>query len=103
MGRFSVATVAAVSAVALAQVAFAADIPMKAPIYKAPVADPAFNWTGFYAGVHAGGGVLFDAGWQPIFSQTSEDRHGSGALAGGQVGYNYQMGMLILGVEGEGF
>jgi outer membrane immunogenic protein len=31
------------------------------------------------------------------------DRHGVGGLAGGQIGYNYQLGMLVLGIEGEGF
>lgn len=45
--------------------------------------------------------MLFDAGWQQFAA--AGDRHGSGALAGGQVGYNYQMGMLVVGVEGEGF
>ena len=65
----------------------------------APVAPATYNWTGCYAGVHGGGGVLFDAGWQ----QNTRDRHGSGALAGGQVGCNYQTGMLVVGVEGEGF
>ena len=31
------------------------------------------------------------------------DRHGIGGLAGGQIGCNYQTGMLVLGIEGEGF
>ena len=31
------------------------------------------------------------------------DRHGVGGLAGGQIGCNYQTGMLVLGIEGEGF
>lgn len=38
MGRLSVALIAAVSAIALTQVAFAADLPVKAPAYKAPAA-----------------------------------------------------------------
>ena len=87
--RFSAALIAAVSIVAFAQVAFAAN----------PIASPAYNWTGCYLGVHAGGGVLFDAGWQ----WGQRDRHGSGALAGGQIGCNYQTGMLVVGIEGEGF
>ena len=33
----------------------------------------------------------------------SADRHGVGGLAGGQLGCNYQTGMLVLGIEGEGF
>lgn len=66
----------------------------------APAASATYDWTGFYAGITAGGGVLLDAGWQFL---ADEDRHGVGALAGGQVGYNYQMGMFVVGVEGEGF
>jgi len=29
--------------------------------------------------------------------------HGTGGLAGGQLGYNYQTGNLVFGVEGEGY
>ncbi len=78
----------------------AADLPMKAAPYAAPV--PVFSWTGCYIGVHAGAGVLLDQGFQDE-SGNAEDRHGVGGLAGGQAGCNYQTGMLVLGVEGEGF
>lgn len=39
---------------ALASPAFAADLPTKAPVYKAPIA--VATWTGFYVGVQAGYG-----------------------------------------------
>ena len=35
--------------------ASAADLPVKAPIYKAPIAMPVYNWMGFYAGANIGG------------------------------------------------
>jgi len=64
-------------------------------------------------GVHAGAGVVHDQGFQtggvlllpPISTDNAAtaDRHGIGGLAGGQVGCNYQTGMLVLGIEGEGF
>jgi outer membrane immunogenic protein len=76
----------------------AADLPVKAPV---PAAAP-FSWTGFYVGGQVGGGVIFDAGWV-VHGINFNDRHGIGALAGGQVGANYQVGMLVLGIEGEGF
>jgi outer membrane immunogenic protein len=78
----------------------AADFPVKVP---APVAAAPFSWTGFYVGALAGAGVLHDSGWTPAAQTVSVDRDGIGALAGGQFGYNYQMGMLVLGIEGEGF
>jgi outer membrane immunogenic protein len=62
-----------------------------------------FSWTGFYIGGQAGAGVLHDSGWIPFAQQAFADRDGIGALAGGQIGYNYQLGMQVLGVEGEGF
>ena len=80
--------------------ASAADLPVKAMPYTA--AAPAFTWTGCYVGVHAGAGVLLDQGFQSQ-RMVTQDRHGVGGLAGGQIGCNYQTGMLVLGIEGEGF
>jgi outer membrane immunogenic protein len=73
--------------------ASAADL---APVYAkaAPMPPSAFSWTGCYVGVHAGGGGMHD-------SFTGE--FGAGALAGAQGGCNYQTGMLVVGIEGEGW
>jgi len=75
--------------------ALAADLPTKAPVYRAAAPAPMFNWNGCYIGAHAGGGVLYDDNWSST--------HGSGGLVGGQLGCNYQTGQLVLGIEGEGF
>jgi outer membrane immunogenic protein len=69
--------------------AMAADLPMKAVPYMAP---PVFSWTGCYIGAHGGGGFMRDT-----FSD-----HGTGGLAGGQIGCNYQDGNWVIGLEGEG-
>lgn len=56
----------------------------------------AFDWTGFYAGVNAG------YGWAKIESGgfvNSDDFNGW--LGGAQVGYNYDFGGFVLGVEGD--
>ena len=76
---------------ALANAAIAADMPVKAPIAPQAV----YNWTGFYVGVHAGyGGGMKD--WARInFPAT-------GALAGGQFGFNQQVGNLVFGLEADG-
>src|ERR1700694_4629970 len=89
----------AVSAMLGIGAASAADLAVKAMPYAAPA--PVFSWTGCYVGVHAGAGVLLDKGFQQ--QAVSFDRHGVGGLAGGQIGCNYQTGMLVLGIEGEGF
>jgi outer membrane immunogenic protein len=85
----------------------------------APPMVPVFTWTGFYIGANAGyiwsegsindhcfspGGVFFGAACQnPQFVTSPE---GSGWLAGGQVGYNYQFrgwggGNWVFGVEAD--
>jgi outer membrane immunogenic protein len=71
----------------------AADLPMS---YKspAPVMAPVFSWTGCYVGVHAGGGAMRDS-WTGV--------NGTGGLAGGQVGCNYQDGNWVFGGEAEGY
>jgi outer membrane immunogenic protein len=98
MKNLKLVAAAAMSALLGIGAASAADMAVKAMPYSAPIP---FSWTGFYIGGHAGAGVLLDQGYE-TFSAPS-NRHGIGALAGGQIGYNYQMGMLVLGVEGEGF
>jgi outer membrane immunogenic protein len=90
----------AVSAVVSAGAASAADLAARPMPYAAPA--PVFSWTGCYVGVHGGAGVLLDQGFQAGGGGPS-DRHGIGGLAGGQIGCNYQTGMLVLGIEGEGF
>src|ERR1039458_9818165 len=54
MSRLSVAFIVVVSGIALTQVALAADMPLKAPIAKAPIAAPRYDWSGFYVGGHVG-------------------------------------------------
>ena len=85
-----------VATIAFATTASAADlgIPTKTSLAPAPLP---YSWTGCYVGIHAGGGVETD----PNFDQPGV--FGTGAIAGGQVGCNYQTGMLVFGIEGEGF
>lgn len=98
--------------------AMAADIIQPAQ-RAAAVTSPAYNWTGFYAGVNAG--YAFDGGshatgGQTNYANTSGDTgtetHGPGGpswatpanlkgfVGGGQVGYNWQASpWWVLGVE----
>lgn len=89
------------------------------PSYPAPVTLAATNWTGFYGGLHLGGTWgstgAFDLNgynvppWGAATAQLGPpldpgDRwHSdtSGFVAGGQLGYNWQLGALLLGVEGD--
>lgn len=93
--------------------ALAADLPRRTVPY-APVAVPAFTWTGFYVGGHAGyinsdsntitttgnntvtaGNVLATLRPPGIASQTD------GFIGGGQIGYNHQIGIGVFGIEAD--
>ena len=86
--------------------AFAADLPTRVqPV--APVAYvPTFSWTGFYLGGELGwmqtdprystGAVVLGTPFS-VSSTSSRD----GLSYGGLAGYNYQMGNLVFGIEGD--
>ncbi len=93
----SLATIAAL--VSFVQTASAADLPRRAPDYptKAPVYRP-FDWTGFYGGINGGwswGDSTFD-----IAGARSNSKP-DGGLLGGTIGYNYQWGPTVFGVESD--
>jgi outer membrane immunogenic protein len=73
--------------------AFAADMSApSAPYTKAPALSPATNWSGFYVGAVGGYGS----------EATSDSSAIKGGFGGGTVGYNYQFGTYIVGVEADG-
>ena len=77
----------------------AADMPLKAPAYKA-----VYNWTGFYLGGHVGyGGGSFGPGTNPLPLQGVFFPHSITGLIGGyQAGYNFQLpNNLVFGVEAD--
>ena len=104
MRPLSIAVIASASAIALTQIASAADLPRKAPAYTPPPLPPAFTWTGCYIGAHAGGGWGDKTISVPsLLPGVSETGHVDGFLGGGQVGCNLQFGgNWVIGIEGEG-
>jgi outer membrane immunogenic protein len=98
MKRFILAACAGLLAVATASPSFAADMPGP---YKAPAYSPAFNWTGFYAGIN-GGYAFGKTNWTDTTGATTGDFDFTGALAGGTLGYNIQTGSWVWGFEADG-
>ena len=96
---------AATALTALSAPAFAADLPSRQMAPAAPVAyAPVFTWTGFYVGVNAGYGftnskdiafVNTVTGASTVFSNGDD----GGFVGGGQLGYNWQTGAFVFGVE----
>jgi len=70
----------------------------KAPIAKAP-AQALYNWTGFYIGAQLGTDWGFTR-WNIAGAGATNPRF-AGFLGGGEIGYNYQVGKWVLGVEGD--
>jgi outer membrane immunogenic protein len=68
-------------------------MPAKAPIYEAP-----YNWTGVYVGIN-GGGSWGRSTWSNPGGSADADL--AGAIVGGTLGYNYQMGQAVFGLEGD--
>jgi outer membrane immunogenic protein len=86
------------AAVVTAQSAVAADLPAR-PIYKAPAAVAAWDWTGPYIGAYVGVAVSKSRGLDPSQGGNPGDLEhtGYGFTGGGTVGYNYQLNWGILG------
>ena len=118
---------AALAALVAASPAMAADLSVKAPVYKAPV-EPPYNWSGFYVGGNVGyswgrGDTdLFDSttttstvfrGVPPLVpvvggvtvTTTAGAASGignmNGFLGGLQAGYNVQYSSVVVGLEAD--
>jgi len=69
------------------------------PAPQAPVVvpPPVFTWTGFYIGANLG------YGWSDIKGNLNGigrvSGNGDGVVGGGQIGYNWQMGSFVVGLE----
>jgi opacity protein-like surface antigen len=72
----------------------------KAPIYKDPPVQAAYNWTGFYVGAYLGAD-WGHTNWNFARDGATINPHFAGVLGGGEIGYNYQVGKWVFGVEGD--
>jgi len=75
----------------------AADMPTKAA--PVPYVDLPFTWSGFYVGINGGYGFGRSRWSDPTAGADSDHFRIDGALAGGQLGYNWQFGNIVLGIE----
>jgi outer membrane immunogenic protein len=88
--------------------ALAADLPAR-PYSKVPAMIAAvYDWSGFYVGLNAGGGRSHNC-WDnnsvfatPTVPAVREGCHdATGGLAGGQMGFRWQSGTWVFGIEGQ--
>jgi outer membrane immunogenic protein len=99
ISKLSMAAAAAVTLIATPFAAQAADMPVRGGYYKAPPRSVVsyYNWTGFYAGIVAGYG-FGSSDWSAVPTASNKPK---GAMAGGTLGYNWQTGAFVLGLEGD--
>jgi outer membrane immunogenic protein len=91
---------ASVAVAALATGAQAADLGApRAPIAAAVMA-PAFSWTGFYLGAHAGYGWA-QARYTAVAPLVNGSINANGFFGGIQGGYNWQMNNFVFGIEAD--
>jgi outer membrane immunogenic protein len=85
--------------------AFAADLGRGPPMAPPPV--PFFTWTGFYVGADVGYAWAQDTGTEyptstpSVLDGWTANSKPTGVFGGGFVGYNWQMGPLVFGLEGD--
>jgi outer membrane immunogenic protein len=88
--------------------AVAADMAVKA---QPPLPLPPWSWTGFYVGGQIGGGWA-TTNWYEDASESGSSGigpvgfqdgsvHSSGPLGGGQVGFDYQVGWAVFGIQAD--
>lgn len=89
-----------IAAAALATGAQAADLGVpRQPVATAVIA-PVWTWTGFYAGAHIGYG-WGRANWNFVQTAGFVSPSTNGVFGGVQVGYNYQINNIVVGLEAD--
>jgi outer membrane immunogenic protein len=96
-------------AIAFAGAAGATDLPVRAPVYKAPAVVEAFSWTGCFVGGHVGAiqndstltAHAEDGASPAVVAATTHKYHANNtSFTGGvQYGCNKQFGQLLLGLD----
>ena len=77
------------------------------PVYKAaPVVATMYDWSGFYVGINGGWGkadydhAFNSAGHYNFVAGDSFNYSKSGGVLGGHLGYNWQAGQWVFGIDG---
>jgi outer membrane immunogenic protein len=104
MNRFAMNRSVAASMLLLLGAGAASAADLRMPVKSPPLMQAPMSWTGFYLGGNVGGGwtnssMEFSFGGGPAFATV--DNNLSGILGGGQVGYNWQSGPAVFGVEAD--
>src|SRR5712675_2368931 len=96
---------ASLIALGAAAPAMAADLAARPYTKAPPVIAPIYDWSGFYVGANGGWGSSRKC-WDFVlvgFPSLNEGCHdATGGVAGGQIGYRWQSGTWVFGLEAQG-
>ena len=105
MKKFLFGTVGLI-ALGMAAPASAADLAPRPYTAPPPYVAPIYSWTGFYIGANGGYGWarqcldITQVGFVDVFAQGCNDK--GGGIVGGQIGYRWQAGGWVFGLEAQG-
>jgi outer membrane immunogenic protein len=102
MKKFLLGTVGLVTLGIAAGPASAADLAAR-PVYtKAPMMQAVYDWSGFYIGINGGWGQTHDNRFNATTLTPLGSYDPNGGTIGGQVGYRWQTGAFVFGLEAQG-
>jgi outer membrane immunogenic protein len=70
------------------------------PVSNVPAVPPPLTWAGLYIGAHVGG-AWTEADWNTPVTAQDAGSNALGLVGGGQLGYNWQIGTTVYGIEGD--
>ena len=92
---------ASLIALGAAAPAMAADLAARPYTKAPPIAYAAYDWCGFYVGANGGWGSSHNS-WDLVGGGSEGSHDATGGVAGGQVGYRWQAGTWVFGLEAQG-
>jgi outer membrane immunogenic protein len=98
MHKYTIAGLALIATALGAGVAQAADLPRQMYTKAPPAIAPVFDWTGFYIGANVGYG---SAHADLTVGGITGSENLTGVIGGGQIGYNWQTGPWVFGLEAD--
>src|ERR1700761_8905560 len=74
------------------------------PVYKAPppIVNPLYDWSGFYIGINGGWAQQRDCRSDVTLGIAFGCHDANGGTVGGQIGYRWQTGPAVFGLEAQG-
>jgi outer membrane immunogenic protein len=92
---------ASLAALGAAAPAFAADLAARPYTKAPPMVQALYDWSGFYIGINGGGGSSHKC-WDLVGGGAEGCHDATGGTVGGQIGYRWQTGPIVFGLEAQG-